>query len=65
MNWDSIEGNWKQFKGDVQQNWGDLTEDDLAKVSGRREELEGILQARYGKSKEEASAAVEEWLSRS
>src|SRR5690606_32761297 len=52
MNWDRIEGNWKQFKGKVQQEWGSLTDDDLDRINGRQTELTGILQERYGKSRE-------------
>lgn len=65
MNWDRIEGNWKQFKGKVRENWGDLTDDDLDRIDGRREQLEGLVQERYGKTKDEASRAVDEWLARS
>ena len=50
MNWDQVEGNWKQFKGKVQQQWGALTDDDLDKIEGRQTELNGILQKRYGKT---------------
>ncbi len=64
MNWDRIEGNWKQLKGKVREQWGDLTDDDLDKVGGQREQLEGLIQERYGKSKDEASRAVDDWLSR-
>ena len=56
MNWDQVEGNWKQFKGKVQQQWGALTDDDLDKIEGRQTELNGILQKRYGKTREEADA---------
>jgi len=63
MNWDTIQGNWKQFKGKVQQQWGELTDDELDKVEGNREELTGLIQKRYGKSKEEADVAVNDWLS--
>ncbi len=54
MNWDQIEGKWKEFRGQVQANWGDLTDDDLDVINGRRTELEGRLQKRYGYAKEEA-----------
>ena len=64
MNWDRIEGNWKQFKGKVREQWGDLTDDDLDKVNGQREQLEGVIQQRYGQSKDDASRAVDDWLSR-
>lgn len=64
MNWDRVEGNWKQFKGKVREQWGDLTDDDLDRVNGRKEQLEGLIQERYGKSKDEASRAVDDWLAR-
>ena len=50
MNWDRVEGNWKQFKGKVQQQWGSLTDDDLDKVEGGRRNSAGGIQERYGKS---------------
>ena len=64
MNWDRIEGNWKQFKGKVMQRWGALTDDDLDVIKGRREELAGRLQDRYGVAKEEADRQIDEWLNR-
>ena len=64
MNWDRIEGNWKQFKGKIQEQWGELTDDDLDKVEGKQEQLAGIIQQRYGKSKDEASKAVDDWLTK-
>lgn len=63
MNWDRIEGNWKQFSGKVKQKWGDLTDDDVAKVNGSRERLEGVLQERYGYAKERAQEEVDRWSS--
>ena len=48
MNWDQIEGKWKQLKGQAQQKWGDLTDDDLDVVNGEREKLVGRVQERYG-----------------
>src|SRR5262249_16094017 len=62
MNWDRIEGNWKQFRGKVQQQWGELTNDDLDRVEGRRVELVGKIQERYGIAKDEAERQVESWL---
>ncbi|MFO1090865.1 MAG: CsbD family protein [Hyphomicrobiales bacterium] len=62
MNWDRIEGNWKEFKGRVKQNWGQLTDDDIATMNGRRDELEGLLQKRYGLTKDRANAEVDSWL---
>ncbi len=63
MNWDTIEGKWKQVKGQAQQKWGDLTNDDLDRVDGRREELVGIVQERYGIAKDEAEKQVKEFES--
>ena len=54
MNWDQIEGNWKQIKGRVKERWGKLTDDDLDKINGRREQLAGKLQKAYGYGKEKA-----------
>jgi uncharacterized protein YjbJ (UPF0337 family) len=62
MNWDRIEGNWKQFRGRVQQQWGKLTNDDLDTVEGRRTELVGKIQERYGIAKDEAEKQVDTWM---
>jgi uncharacterized protein YjbJ (UPF0337 family) len=62
MNWDRIEGNWKQFKGQVRQQWGNLTNHDLDIIEGRRIELSGRLQERYGMAKDEADRQIDEWL---
>jgi uncharacterized protein YjbJ (UPF0337 family) len=63
MNWDRIEGNWKQFEGKVQQQWGKLTNDDLDVISGKRKELSGRLQQRYGYAKDQAEKEIDSWLS--
>jgi len=62
MNWDRVEGNWKEFKGKVQQKWGKLTDDDLAKINGQREQLEGIIQQRYGLAKGMVRKDIDAWL---
>src|SRR5579871_6911507 len=62
MNWDQVEGKWKQFKGSARQKWGQLTDDDLQQISGNREKLIGRLQERYGILKEEASKQADEWV---
>jgi uncharacterized protein YjbJ (UPF0337 family) len=64
MNWDRIEGNWKEFKGKAKQQWGKLTDDDLDVIDGRREELEGILQNRYGYAKDQVAKEIDLWLQR-
>jgi uncharacterized protein YjbJ (UPF0337 family) len=62
MNWDRVEGNWKEFKGQVQQQWGKLTNDDLDVIEGKRQELAGRLQQRYGVAKDEADRQIDTWL---
>ena len=64
MDWDRIEGNWKQFRGKIREQWGKLTDDDLDKIEGDREQLEGVLQERYGKGKDEIRKDVDSWLNR-
>ncbi len=61
MNWDQIEGKWKQAKGQARQKWGDLTDDDLDQVKGKREELVGKVQERYGITKDAAEKQVQEF----
>jgi uncharacterized protein YjbJ (UPF0337 family) len=62
MNWDRVEGNWTEFKGKVQQKWGKLTSDDLEIVKGKRNELSGRLQQRYGYAKDQAEREIDTWL---
>jgi uncharacterized protein YjbJ (UPF0337 family) len=64
MNWDRIEGNWKQFTGKVKEKWGKLTDDELTQINGNREQLEGMIQARYGYAKDQVRKDVDDWLSR-
>ena len=62
MNWDRVEGNWKQLTGKVKEKWGDLTDDDLTTIDGKREQLEGRIQERYGVGKDQVRKDVDEWL---
>jgi uncharacterized protein YjbJ (UPF0337 family) len=62
MNWDRIEGNWKQFKGQVRQQWGKLTDDDMEFVEGKRTELAGRIQQRYGVARDQAEREIDTWL---
>jgi uncharacterized protein YjbJ (UPF0337 family) len=64
MNWDQIEGNWKQVKGKAQEYWGDLTDDDLDRAEGQREQMVGLIQEKYGKARAEAEKEVDEWRAR-
>lgn len=61
MNRDRIEGNWKQLKGKVKQQWGKLTDDDLDQIEGNYEILSGRLQEAYGLSADEANKRIDEW----
>ncbi len=62
MNWDQVEGKWKQVKGQVKERWGKLTDDELDIINGRREQLEGKLQTAYGRTKEQVRKEVDEFL---
>jgi len=64
MNWDQIQGNWKQVKGEMQAQWGKLTDDDLDVAEGNREKLVGKLQERYGYAKEEAEREVDGFVAK-
>jgi uncharacterized protein YjbJ (UPF0337 family) len=62
MDWNRVEGNWKQIKGKVKEKWGDLTDDDLDKIAGRRDQLEGKIQERYGITKDQVRQDVDDWM---
>jgi len=55
---DILQGNWKQMKGQVKEWWGNLTDDDLTKIDGKRDKLVGVLQERYGYAQERAESEV-------
>lgn len=61
MNSDQFEGKWKQMKGSVKQRWGKLTDDDITTMTGKRDELVGKLQERYGITREQAQREADEW----
>jgi uncharacterized protein YjbJ (UPF0337 family) len=63
MDWNRIEGDWKRMKGSAKEHWGRLTDDDLAAINGRREQLEGKLQERYGYAKDRIEREIDEWAS--
>jgi uncharacterized protein YjbJ (UPF0337 family) len=62
MNRDVLEGQWKQLKGRVKQQWGRLTDDELDQLSGRYDELTGLIQERYGYSRDEAANELDMFL---
>ena len=59
--WNQIQGNWKQFTGNIQDKWGELTGDDIDEINGERKVLEGKIQERYGIAQQEASRQIDEW----
>jgi uncharacterized protein YjbJ (UPF0337 family) len=61
INWDEIEGDWKQFKGKIRQKWAELTEDDVEEVGGKKDVLVGKLQKRYGIAKDEAEKQINDF----
>ena len=61
MNSDQFEGKWKQLKGNVKQRWGKLTDDDVTALSGKKDELIGKLQERYGITREQAQKEADDW----
>ena len=62
MNWDQVEGKWKQMKGSVKQHWGKLTDDDLDYIAGSRDKFVGRLQERYGIAREDAHKQADQWI---
>ncbi|KRD72543.1 CsbD family protein [Ensifer sp. ENS10] len=63
MDWDRVEGNWKQVKGMIKEQWGRLTDDDLDEIAGRRDQLEGKIQERYGIEKDRVRQDIDDWYS--
>jgi len=61
MNWDQIEGNWKQFKGTVREKWGKLTDDDVDVIAGKRDILLGKIQEKHGMAREDAEKELKAW----
>ena len=61
MDWNCVEGNWKQMKGKIKEKWGNLTDDDLTAINGKRDQLEGKFQERYGLAKDQAKKDVDDW----
>jgi uncharacterized protein YjbJ (UPF0337 family) len=64
MNWDRIEGNWKQLAGKAKEQWGKLTDDDITVIGGKQDQLVGRIQERYGIAKDEAERQVNTWVGR-
>jgi len=61
MDWNRVEGNWKMVKGRVKEKWGKLTDDDLTAINGKRDQLEGRIQERYGIARDKVRKEVDDW----
>ena len=61
MNWDQIEGKWKQVTGSARERWGKLTDNDWEMIAGQKDQLVGRIQERYGVAKDEAEKQADEW----
>jgi uncharacterized protein YjbJ (UPF0337 family) len=61
MNWDRVEGQWKQASGKIKEKWGKLTDDDITKINGKRDQLAGKIQERYGIAKDAAEKQIDEF----
>ena len=64
MNWDRIQGQWKQLTSQVKSKWAKLTDDDLTTINAKKDALVGKIQERYGIMKDEAERQVDEWIAR-
>jgi uncharacterized protein YjbJ (UPF0337 family) len=62
MNTDILEGKWKQLRGEIRETWGELTDDELDQIAGKRDKLAGRLQEKYGWSKDEAERQIDDFL---
>jgi len=61
VNWEQVQGKWKQMTGEVKTRWGKLTDDDLTTIGGQKDKLVGVIQERYGIAKEQALKQVDDW----
>lgn len=64
VNWDVVEGKWKQLKADARVQWGKLTDDEWDQMAGQRDKLAGVLQERYGWEREEAERRIDDFMSK-
>lgn len=61
MNWDQIQGKWTQFKGKAREEWGELTDNEIQEAKGEREQMLGLIQEKYGRTREEAERELSNW----
>ena len=62
MDWNEVEGNWKQFSGKVKEKWGQLTDDDITAANGKQDQLLGRIQERYGYEKDMAQREISDFV---
>ncbi|MEZ5797534.1 MAG: CsbD family protein [Paracoccaceae bacterium] len=62
MNWDTVEGSWKELMGKAKTRWGKITGDEWTQIAGKRDEIAGLIQKRYGQTREEAEREVDDWF---
>lgn len=62
MNWDKIAGNWKQYQGKIKEKWSFLTDEELDRIAGKRDQLVGMVEKKYGLTKDRVEQAVEDFL---
>lgn len=62
MNSDMLKGKWKEVKGSVRSKWGELTDDEIEHAAGEREKIEGLVQQKYGRTKEQAKKEVSDFI---
>ncbi|MDP2085327.1 MAG: CsbD family protein [Gemmobacter sp.] len=62
MNWDQVAGTWKEYAGRARSKWGDITDDEYEQVAGRRDEMVGLVQKRYGYARDRAEREVDDWM---
>jgi len=62
MNWDTVEGKWKQMQGSMREKWGKLTDSDYEQIAGNRDKFVGRLQERYGYTKDKAEKELDQWM---
>ena len=64
MSWDIIQGKWKQMTGSVKERWGEITDSEITETHGKRDQLEGLLQVKYGLTQQAAADQINEWASK-
>lgn len=64
MNWDTIKGQWKQFKGDARREWGEMTDDEWDQIGGDKDKMMGWLQEKYGYARQDAQVKMDEFFGR-